>query len=104
MRVPREVLAPLAAALLGIAAIAAAAGAGWPGVPNSCIAAHDCFCESFHEGPIKQPVNTGSALAFVLAGLLIGGMAAAARERGDIPKGFSPALYAVLVTLVGVGT
>ena len=32
---------------------------------------NSCFCESFHPGMIKQPINTWSNLGFVLAGLLI---------------------------------
>ncbi|MGQ9815160.1 MAG: ceramidase domain-containing protein [Candidatus Roseilinea sp.] len=42
--------------------------AGWQ--PATCMP-DDCFCEAIRPGPIAQPVNTYSNLAFVLVGLLI---------------------------------
>ncbi len=42
--------------------------AGWR--PATCMP-DDCFCEAIRPGPIAQPVNAWSNLAFVLVGLLI---------------------------------
>ncbi|NIM94240.1 MAG: hypothetical protein GTO18_11085 [Anaerolineales bacterium] len=51
--------------------------AGWPGKDDSCVqnrsggAENACYCERFHPGMIKQPINTWSNLGFVFVGLLI---------------------------------
>ena len=101
--------APLLAGLIGYGALFAFARAGWPGAPNGCIAADDCFCEAFHEGPVKQPANTWSALAFLAAGLLIAAHSSREGAKLGVRPGsgrvvFMPAFYSVLVVLVGVGT
>ena len=60
----------------------------------------DNFCEAARDGWIRQPVNTWSNLAFVLAGLAIAWRAR--RPRGWLPegRGLTTAL-AVVVTLLG---
>jgi len=42
--------------------------ANW--TPASCLP-NDCFCEAVRDGFIRQPINTYSNLAFVLAGLMM---------------------------------
>ncbi len=56
---------------------------GWPGAPNGCIGRDTCFCEAFHEGPVKQPANTWSNLGFVLVGLAIAAQRDADRRKPD---------------------
>lgn len=60
--------------------------------PASC-AAEGCFCEEPREEPIRQPANTWSNLAFILAAVLI------LRAKG---KG--AALYAGIVASIGLGS
>ena len=69
---------------------------GWPGEPSACIAAGDCSCEAFSEGPVVQPVNTLSSLVFVVAGFALLLRATAGRLLSRV--------YAVLVMFLGVGS
>lgn len=64
------VAAPLLATAALPAALAAVAAQGWPGGPNACVAADACYCEALRPGWARQPANTWSCLAYVLAGLL----------------------------------
>jgi hypothetical protein len=57
-------------------------------------------CEHIGQGLIAQPANTLSSLAYVLAGVLLLGRAATARPGERI----APAVYAVTVVGVGVGS
>jgi hypothetical protein len=53
----------------------ASAAAGWPGGPDECLVVSGgfeqdaCYCEQLRPGWVKQPANTWSDLAFVIAGL-----------------------------------
>jgi hypothetical protein len=110
MPAPRSELVP---ALLVLAASAApfavAAAAGWPGAPNACVAAGDCFCEAARPGLVRQPANTWSDLGFVVVGLAIGAHAARHRRGPYAPNGMQagglyPALYAAIVVFMGPGS
>lgn len=98
--------APLAGSAAGYAALFWAGRGGWRGAPNDCVLAGDCYCELIRPGAIAQPANTGSALAFTAVGVWI---AWRALGRGG-PRNpmhrtrLFPALYALLVALVGPGT
>ena len=43
----------------------------WEGWPRATCLPDHCFCEAIAAGPVAQPANSWSSLAFVLAGLLI---------------------------------
>lgn len=94
MRQGRYFGAVAGATLAFLAFLAVAAAAGWPGAPNPCIAEQECYCERFHPGPVRQPANTFSALAFVGVGL---GLAWRARTR-------RAAAFAAAIAMVGPGT
>jgi Ceramidase len=57
-------------------------------------------CEHIGQSLLAQPANTLSSLAYVLAGVLLLGRAAAARPGARI----APAVYAVTMTGVGIGS
>lgn len=82
--------------------LVAAAALGWPGTTVDC-APDGCYCEAAHPGPIRQPVNTLSALGFVAVGLAIGWHASRTRpaERFADPRVL--ALYAGVVVFLGPG-
>jgi hypothetical protein len=89
------VLASAALAFTGIT------WAGWR--PATCMP-DDCFCEAVRDGPIAQPVNTFSNLAFVLVGLLI---VAAPPADPRAPFARSPVYgwtYGVAVIVIGLGS
>lgn len=95
--------------LLGSSAAAlAAAAAGWPGAPNDCLLAGDCYCEAVRRGRVAQPVNTGSLVLFSLAGLAVAWHAGRRRRHGGggasnrfTGTAFYPALYAGVLTFMG---
>lgn len=67
--------------------------------PATCVATR-CFCEAVRDGPIAQPANTVSSLAYVLVGLwAIAGIAGARRK----PSALIPWL-ALVVALVGLSS
>lgn len=73
--------------------------AGWR--PATCLPDH-CFCEAIHAGLIRQPANTWSSLAFVLAAFWV------ARAIARFPPGRRPALrraegWLLVASLVVVG-
>lgn len=63
----------------------------WAGQrPATCLAT-SCFCEAFGPGPVKQPVNAASSLAFVVAaGVVLAGTVTIRPRNG--PKGPESAL------------
>ena len=79
---------------------------------DSCIADHDCHCESLIAGArkIRQPVNTWSDLGFVAAGLVIFYMLGAARLSGTAEQNplqttsFYSVIYGLLVIFLGPGS
>ncbi|HSF99279.1 MAG TPA: hypothetical protein VLA55_11345, partial [Ornithinibacter sp.] len=100
-------LRPLAvAALTAVVSLALVLGAarfGWLG-PD--VGRGDGFCEAARPGWIRQPANTWSNLAFVIAGLAVAWYAAD-RLRLGLTMGAHPGLataYAVLVVLLGPGS
>ncbi len=104
---------PAALVALGSAILfVVAANAGWPGEPNSCLAAGDCFCEAPGPGWVRQPSNTWSNLGFVLVGLVVAWHAAHGPRFGAIGVqgnrmtrgGMYPALYAAIVVFMGPGS
>jgi len=57
---------------------------GWEGWPRATCLPDHCFCEAIAAGPVAQPANAWSSLAFVLAGLVIAhwpGLAGAGGSR-----------------------
>jgi hypothetical protein len=70
-------------ALAALGAFSAFALAGWPGEPNGCFEVQRpaCFCERPRTGPVAQPANTASNVAFVLVGLWIAAVADRDRRR-----------------------
>lgn len=90
-------------AVVSLALVLAAARFGWLG-PD--VGRGDGFCEAPRPGWIRQPANTWSNLAFVLAGLAVAWYAAD-RLRLGLTMGAHPGLataYAVLVVLLGPGS
>ncbi len=89
--------ATLAATALGLSALTAFAVAGWPGTLIDCTA-QLCYCEGRSPGLWRQPVNTWSNLAPLLAALAM----AWHEERSPAPL---PATLVVSfpVTLVAQG-
>jgi hypothetical protein len=81
---------------------------GWN--PATCMP-DSCFCEAVREGPIRQPANTASGLAFLPAAAAVLTMASRRRRRAPhlpgIPLAARPihaALYAGVTVLIGLGT
>jgi len=104
---------PAASVAMGSAVLfVVAVNAGWPGAPDPCIAAGDCFCEAPRPGWVRQPSNTWSNLAFVLVGLAIAWHAARGPRNGAngvqgnrmTRGGMYPALYAAIVVFMGPGS
>jgi len=90
-------------AVLSLALVLAAARWGWLG-PD--VGRGDGFCEGARPGWIRQPANTWSNLAFVIAGLAVAWYAGD-RLRLGLTMGAHPGLataYAVLVVLLGPGS
>jgi hypothetical protein len=71
--------------------------------PATCLAS-SCFCEAVREGPIAQPANTVSSLAYVLIGLWA--LAAVARVRPALAPsaGFLIPWLALVLALVGLSS
>ncbi|MBA3470792.1 MAG: ceramidase domain-containing protein [Herpetosiphonaceae bacterium] len=83
--------------------------AGW--APASCLPER-CFCEALRPAVFRQPANTWSSLGFVLAGLLVFGLAA--RDRATLGR-VAPAnllaaqpayslLYGLALLIIGAGS
>jgi hypothetical protein len=94
--------------LTSSAAVYIAAAAGWPGAPNHCVLAGDCYCEAARPGWVAQPSNTWSLLAFSLGGLGIAWHSCrtrriAARRNRFTATSFYPALFCGIVTFMGPG-
>ena len=90
-------------AVISLSLVLAAARFGWLG-PD--VGRGDGFCEASRPGWIRQPANTWSNLAFVIAGLAVAWYAAD-RVRLGLTLGAHPGLataYAVLVVLLGPGS
>jgi hypothetical protein len=104
MRKISIVAAPLLACAALSLALAWAGRGGWKGEINPCVARDGCYCEEFREGPIRQPSNSWSCLAFVLAGLLC---ALHASKKPDSEGGrlastaLHPAAFATGLALIG---
>jgi hypothetical protein len=68
---------------------------------------HDaCYCEALSDGPVKQPVNTLSAFAFSLVGLLVLASIGFARPAGNNPMTrelLFPAVFGYLAIYLGPG-
>ena len=80
--------------------------------PASCMPNH-CFCEPVVSGLIRQPINTWTNLAFILAGALVvivalgdhSGNAALQRKTNPMrSQWIYPAIYAYTAALVGFGS
>jgi hypothetical protein len=54
-----------------MAAFGAVAALGWPGAPNECLLAGDCYCEAPRPGLVRQPANTWSCLVGVAVAMLV---------------------------------
>lgn len=98
------IAAPVTATLALSAGLVFAGWNGWTGAPASCAERNTCFCEEWRPGPIRQPANTVSNIAFVIAGLLCAGHAYRNR-RADGGRmhsdAFYPALFATSLCLIG---
>jgi hypothetical protein len=71
--------------------------------PATCLP-DDCFCEGLREGLVRQPANTWSSLAFVLAALW---MAVRIRREGGMRTTLSAPnawLFVASVSMVGLGS
>ena len=87
------------------------ASAGWPGAPNACLVAGDCYCEAPRSGWIRQPANTWSAAFSLLVGLAIALHAERRHRRGGSVTTQNrmgstllyPGLYALVLTSMGIG-
>lgn len=99
------VAAPLAVTGVGLVAIALLAIGGWPGLVGS---SGMNFCEQ-GSGIIRQPANTWSNLAYVVAGVIAGARARRHfRDRNPQPGGnrirsrlLYPVLYAGIAASIG---
>ena len=92
--------------VLGTGVCIALAIAGWPGAPNHCLLQGDCYCEAPRPGPIAQPANTWSLLAFAIASFWVAWRAGQDRVNTSAPylhDRFYPSLYAGAVAFMGVG-
>lgn len=99
----RPLLVAATTAVLSLTLVLAAARLGWLG-PD--VGRGDGFCEAARPSWVRQPANTWSNLAFVVAGLAVAWYAAD-RLRLGLTMGAHPGLataYAVLVVLLGPGS
>ncbi len=99
----RPLAVATATAVVSLALVLAAARWGWLG---DDVGRGGGFCEAARSGWIRQPANTWSNLAFVVAGLCVAWYATD-RVRLGLTLGAHPALataYAVLVVLLGPGS
>ncbi len=105
----RPVVWVLALTLVSAGIFVTFASAGWPGAPNACLVAGDCYCEAPRPGWIRQPANTWSALWGVLTGLAVAWHTERRHRRGAIFASpnrmgstlFYPGLYALVLTFQG---
>jgi Ceramidase len=79
-----------------------------PPRPASCLPA-SCFCEAVRPSLVRQPVNTGTSLAFVVAALVVlGAHARATRDRRRENLLLSAPMYtwlfAFALLVIGVGS
>jgi hypothetical protein len=96
----RPLVVAAVTAVVSLALVVAAARSGWLG-PD--VGRGDNFCEAARPGWVRQPANTWSNLAFVVAGLSVAWYAGK-RARLGLTMGAHPGLataYAVLVVLLG---
>jgi hypothetical protein len=96
--------APLLTSAAMSAVLVAAGWNGWKGAPNPCVDRDGCYCERWRPGPVRQPANTWSCLAFVAAGLLCAGHAyrrLGADDRRMLSRPLYPALFASGLALIG---
>lgn len=85
----------------GLASLCAFALLGWPGTPIDCTTLL-CYCEASAPGPWRQPVNTWSNLAPLLAAFAV------AHDEGrptnaSLPKGLG-VMFAVTLVFQGLGS
>ena len=89
--------------------------AGWPGKPDNCVGTEDgklvdtCYCETLHDGLIKQPANTWSNLAFVIVGLALLGVVGKFNQSSGatnamLGHGWIPILFGCIIILMGPGS
>lgn len=72
--------------------------------PASCWPA-GCFCEAIRAGAVRQPANTWSSLAFVVAALGLLSGAGAARRSATAPAApGAEVAFALTLALVGLGS
>jgi len=73
-------------------------------LPATCTPA-DCFCETVHEGLIRQPANTWSSLAFLLAALWVAGKnTSRAKREGAVLGPAETWLFVSSLLIVGLGS
>jgi hypothetical protein len=105
MRRRRDLLGGVLFIALAAALFYLLGGGGYPGGPDECIAAGDCYCEAIGEGRVAQPANAWSNAGFVLVGLAV--LADVVRRDGpglmarDL---FFPRLYGALGIFLGIGS
>lgn len=74
---------------------------GWR--PATCLPA-DCFCEAVRDSLVRQPANTWSSLAFVVAAAWIAlRLRSSERARAPLPKA-EAGLFIAALALVGFGS
>ena len=74
---------------------------GWR--PATCLPG-DCFCEAVRDSLVRQPANTWSSLAFVIAAAWVGlRLRSSARARAALPKA-EAGLFLAALALVGLGS
>lgn len=96
-------------ALIALASVAfSLADVSWAGWRPATCMPDDCFCEAIRPGPIAQPVNTYSNLAFVLVGLLIPGLPTAGpADRAAslmLSRPAYPIVFGASTVLIGLGS
>jgi hypothetical protein len=91
------------AVAIGVVALLAASDVTWAGfAPASCLTeGRHCFNEAVRAGPIKQPANTWSNLAYILAALCIAAPSPGA-SVAPLSSARNRALYGALVGSIGV--
>jgi hypothetical protein len=89
---------------LCLAALAGFVQVEWP-TPDECLSADGlvdtCYCEALAPPPIRQPVNAGSSLLFVLAGWLILWPGRAGRPARAL---VFQALFGMMAVYLGAGS
>jgi hypothetical protein len=96
----------LAASVVGSALAATPAWDGW--APATCMPA-GCFCEALAEQTIRQPVNTWSSFAFVLAAVWVAWLTwqdkrEASSSGRPLPTLFLGTGFALALSVVGLGS